>query len=97
MMIYPVGGVSFKLSGGHGYVKLKCQSQLSSESPAPVTFRITTGSGTKAAPSRGPVSHDFSQGAVSGLPQDIETWDFNAAVDEDSATFVVCLEVVPST
>lgn len=102
MMVYPVhvsharGGTSFKKADGKGYVQLKCESQLP-ESLTPVTFRITTGSGEKTAPSRGPVLHDFSQSAVAGLPKEIEEWDFNAVVDEESSTFVVCLEIVPNT
>lgn len=102
MMIYPKqindgkGGASFKKARGRGFVQLKCEAELT-EALAPVNFRITIGSADKAQTSRGPVLHNFSQSAVSGLPKDIEEWDFNTVVDQESMTFVVCLEIVPRT
>lgn len=99
-MIYPKavsdskGGASFKKSRGHGFVQLKCEAELA-EAIANVRFRISIGSGDKLQPPRGPVSHNFSSSAVCGLPKDQEEWDFSSVVDPDSATFVVCLEIVP--
>jgi len=100
MMIYPKivndskGGASFKKAKGRGYVQLKCEAELS-EAIANVSFRISIGSGDKHEEPRGPVSHNFSSSAVCGLPKDLEEWDFASVVDQESMTFVVCLEIVP--
>lgn len=101
MMIYPKvvsdakGGAAFKKSHGRGFVQLKCEAELS-EAIANVSFRISIGSGEKAQPPRGPVSHNFSSSAVCGLPKEVDEWDFRSVVDEASSTFVVCLEIVPT-
>jgi len=100
MMIYPKivndskGGASFKKAKGRGYVQLKCEAELS-EAIANVQFRISIGSGDRQEDPRGPVSHNFSSSAVCGLPKDLEEWDFQSVVDQESMTFVVCLEIVP--
>lgn len=101
MMIYPKhvsdgkGGASFKKAQGCGFVQLKCETELTA-GLAPVSFCITIGSNDKVASLRGPVIHDFSKSAVSGLPQDIDEWNLNSVVDQLSMTFVVRLELVPS-
>jgi len=100
MMIYPKatndskGGASFKKARGRGYVQLKCEAELS-EAIANVSFRISIGSGENVQAPRGPVLHNFSSSAVCGLPKEQEEWDFAAVIDQDSMTFVVCLEIVP--
>jgi len=96
MMLYPTaindgkGGASFKKARGRGYVQLKCEAELL-EAAANVSFRIHVGK----QPPRGPVQHNFLHSAVCGLPKEIEEWDFGAAVDNESMTFVVCLEIIP--
>eukprot|EP00927_Polykrikos_kofoidii_P041827 TRINITY_DN3568_c0_g1_i2.p1 TRINITY_DN3568_c0_g1~~TRINITY_DN3568_c0_g1_i2.p1 ORF type:complete len:312 (-),score=52.33 TRINITY_DN3568_c0_g1_i2:44-886(-) len=100
MIIYPMfvndakGGASFKKARGHGFVQLKCEAELS-EAHAQVSYRIYIGSGDKLQAPRGPVLHNFAHSAVSRLPKKEEEWDFNAAVDQESMTFCVCLEVTP--
>lgn len=100
MMLFPIftkdgkTGASFKRSQGRGIVQLKCEADLS-DAHAQVRLRISIGSGSKAQPPRGPVSHTFTRGSVCGLPKDQEEWDFRAVVEQESTTFIVCLEVVP--
>lgn len=100
MMIYPrvvsenKGGASFKKAKGHGFVQLKCEAELS-EAIAQVTWRISIGSGEQRQDPRGPVHHNFALSAVSRLPKEREEWDFLQAVDQESMTFVVCLEISP--
>lgn len=88
------GGASFKMAGGRGYVELACEEVLPASAPE-VTFRIAIGTGEKRHPHRGPVSHNFSQKKVCGLPKDQALWNFNTAVDKETKTFAVCLEILP--
>mmetsp|Transcript_87962 Transcript_87962/g.247144 ORF Transcript_87962/g.247144 Transcript_87962/m.247144 type:complete len:458 (-) Transcript_87962:88-1461(-) len=100
MMIYPKvvsdskGGASFKKAKGHGFVQLKCEAELQ-ESVANVDWRISIGSGERLQAPRGPVTHNFALSAVSRLAREQEEWNFNEAVDPESSTFVVCLEIIP--
>jgi len=99
MMIYPKivndskGGASFKKARGRGFVQLKCEAELF-DVAAPVNFRIAIGSKETLQEPRGPVCHNFSASAVCGLRKEEEEWDFAAVVDQESMTFVVCLEIV---
>jgi len=96
LMLYPKvvsdskGGASFKKARGCGFVQLKCEAELS-QADANVQWRIVIG-----GVARGPVIHNFSNSAVSRLPKDKEEWEFSTAVDQDSQTFVVCLEIMPA-
>lgn len=100
MMIYPKivndakGGASFKKARGRGFVQLKCEAEMR-EDFANVSFRISIGSGPNMQEPRGPVQHNFSGSAVGGLPREQEEWDFSNVVEQDSQTFVVCLEIMP--
>lgn len=87
------GGASFKKAGGRGYVDLACQNELPQSVP-PVRFRIGIGTGERKRDPRGPVTHNFAEKAVSGLPKKDGLWDFNLAVDKGTHTFVVCLEIL---
>jgi len=99
MMIYPhvvndkKGGASFKKANGRGYIELACEDELRPD-VQDVRFRIAIGSGDKRMPARGPVSHNFGEKAVSGLPKKDALWDFTQAVDKATSTFVVVLEVL---
>jgi len=104
MMIYPnvtndaKGGASFKKAQGKGFVHLKCEAELS-EAVDQVKFRIGIGSGSLAQVPRGPMSHNFSQKAdcrYSTSPQGGEEFDFRAAIDADSMTLLILLEIVPA-
>eukprot|EP00441_Pelagodinium_beii_P046246 CAMPEP_0197620426 /NCGR_PEP_ID=MMETSP1338-20131121/1250_1 /TAXON_ID=43686 ORGANISM="Pelagodinium beii, Strain RCC1491" /NCGR_SAMPLE_ID=MMETSP1338 /ASSEMBLY_ACC=CAM_ASM_000754 /LENGTH=395 /DNA_ID=CAMNT_0043189603 /DNA_START=52 /DNA_END=1239 /DNA_ORIENTATION=+ len=100
MMIYPQkiddgkGGSCFRKANGKGYCQLKCEAELPEEL-AWVTFRISIGSGSKLQGPRPEVSHNFASSAVCGLRKEDEIWNFLEALDPDSMTFVVCLEIVP--
>jgi len=99
MMIHPKvideskGGGSFKTANGRGYVQLACEDVLPTSAPE-VSFCVTIGTGEKRQPLRGPVSHNFSEKKVCGLPKDKALWNFNSVVDKESKTFVVCLELL---
>jgi len=88
------GGTSFKKSKGTGFVQLKCEADLS-RIDASVKFRISIGSGETLQGARGPISHNFSQRSVCHLPPGLDEWDFSTAVDRESRTFAICLEIVP--
>jgi len=84
------GGASFKKSGGWGSVWLKCEA-----SKGMVEFLVSISTGRPDAPRepRGPVKHDFSELSTVGLPKSQEQWDFTKAVDKESQTFTVCLDI----
>jgi len=95
MMIHPRSGTAnFNSSRGNGFIQLKCEDELL-EGDAKVSFRFFIGSGEKMQPPRGPVLHDFAQNSICGLPKGQDVWDFSKAVDRDSMTTVVCLEIMP--
>jgi len=91
------GRYSFHASKGHGFVQLKCETELSSGCGHTLAFRV--GAGADAAgneePLRGPVVNDFAQHSVCGLPEAVEEWNFASGVDPETQTFVVVLEVLP--
>lgn len=99
MMIYPKvssenkGGASFKKAKGKGSIQLKCEAELE-EASGNVTFQISIGSGAVVQGPRGPVQHNFASSPACGLPPKQEEWDFNEVVEQESMTFVVCLEVL---
>lgn len=101
MLIHPLvvndkkGGGSFKKAGGRGYVEIACEQELPAGVPD-VQFRISIGSGERRSVARGPVSHNFAERSVAGLPKKQGLWDFNVAVDRETHTFVVCLELLSS-
>eukprot|EP00930_Biecheleria_cincta_P065615 TRINITY_DN5145_c2_g1_i1.p1 TRINITY_DN5145_c2_g1~~TRINITY_DN5145_c2_g1_i1.p1 ORF type:complete len:511 (+),score=107.38 TRINITY_DN5145_c2_g1_i1:83-1615(+) len=84
------GGASFKKAGGCGSVQLKSES-----STGLVTFLVSISNGSPDFPrqSRGPVRHDFSELSTCGLPKGQDQWEFTKAVDKESQTFTVCLEI----
>lgn len=66
----------------------------------PVTFRLGVGSHAnpkKQQKYRGPVRHDFRERPICGLEGRDEWWDFQRSVDKPTESFVVCLEVFPSS
>jgi len=89
------GGTSFKKSSGRGSLQLKCESDLG-EAACDLRLCFSVGAAEGSLLDwRGPLTHDFSKGAVCGTPSCHEQWDFLAATDQDSMTFVICLDVVP--
>lgn len=98
LIIYPKnvseakGGASFRKAKGKGFVQLKCEADLALAAQD-IKFSLSVGHEGKMEKRRGPVSHNFSQSAVCGLPKGEDEWDFNACKDEHSKTFVICLEV----
>lgn len=93
------GGASFRKAKGRAIIQLKCEAPREEQESNPISFFLSAGSGCignpRLHPARGPVTCNFSQSGVCGLPKDSEAWDFLDVVDEKSQTFVVCLQVVP--
>jgi hypothetical protein len=87
---------SFKKSSGYGYLQLKCQTGIAKDIPMVVKFTLSIGDGEgQDRGPRGPVTHNFAEKAVKGLPGELELWDFKGAVDTDSETVLVRLVQLP--
>jgi hypothetical protein len=85
------GCTSFVKSGGRGSVQLKCQTILPNNF-ANVSYRIWLGNKHTWLEPRDPFSHNFAESAISDLPAGSDLWDFNAAVDQETSVFAICLE-----
>ncbi|CAK8998286.1 Uncharacterized protein SCF082_LOCUS5590 [Durusdinium trenchii] len=84
------GGASFKKANGVGSVHLKCEA-----AKGLVNFFVSISNGRpdfKREP-RGPVKHNFAELSTCGLRKGDEMWDFTKAVDKETQTFAVCLEI----
>jgi len=108
MMIYPKdrdhggvdgkGGACFKRSSGQGIIQLKCEGDLS-DKELEVKFKLAIGNGSASgmqSPKRPeqPVTHQFSQSAVCGLPKSSnDIWNFKEVVDPQSQTYNVYLSI----
>merc|ERR1712113_1358858 len=86
-------GASNFRSCSNGIVRLKCD-EAELDAGSSVTFRIVL-SGIHAHRPRGPVRYDFSQGLLCGLPNELEEWHLLGAVESESSTFSIRLEVPP--
>lgn len=84
------GGPCFKKASGWGSVQLKCEV---SRGVVTYTISLTNVTNTLARQARGPFTHDFAKQSTASLPKDQEQWDFTKAVDHETQTFIVCLEV----
>merc|ERR1712151_1152986 len=80
------GGASFKKANGSGTVHLRCLDEAKREDTPVVKFQIIVGKDvqdrTTWSPPRGPVTHDFSNRALVGLPEAVEEWHFPSFVSE---------------
>mmetsp|Transcript_2908 Transcript_2908/g.8101 ORF Transcript_2908/g.8101 Transcript_2908/m.8101 type:complete len:250 (-) Transcript_2908:261-1010(-) len=92
MLIYPHCAASFRKAAGRGRIELKCSHGLP-EDVTDMSFCVSVGDGKKFEALRGPFSHDFAVNGVGRLPKGQEEFDLKAAVDPESVTFVVRLEV----
>jgi len=99
-VMHPAGGdrESFKTAGGRGYVQLKCESDTLHYEKCPLTFRLGISSGCgddKWLAAKGPVTHDFGGrfGFITGLAEDQEEWDLQSAVENETKTFSIYLEI----
>merc|ERR1719498_2022394 len=94
------GGASFRKAKGKSIVQLKCEAPRDEEDMEsyPIRFYLSAWNGREqgsvALPMRGPVTCNFAQSGICGLPKDNEVWDFPDVVDQASQTFVICLEVL---
>jgi len=84
----------FRAAKGVGRIHLKCTQEIG-EGEGDVTYRLGIGHGPSAQGPRGPVTHTFAASAVSGLPKDIEDWDFTQVACKRSRIFAVYLDIVP--
>lgn len=91
------GGASFRKAGGRATVTLKCEAPCDEHTCYPISFKLSAGSGHAGQQgfeaARGPFTSNFARSGVCGLPKECEVWDFLPLVDQESQTFVVCLEV----
>jgi len=98
MVITAQGGSSFRKTQGKGVVQLKCEGPR--EGQKSIAFSLSVGSGhhsdSRLQPQRGPVTHNFGQSGICGLPKKCEVWDFSQVLHEQSQTFVVVLDVACS-
>lgn len=81
------GQTSFKKAKGCGSVHLKLGECV--RVPPTLRFCISVGGVTKE------IQHDFNESIVGSMPRNDEKFDFGAAVDSASSTFLVTLEVLP--
>lgn len=84
---------SFQKARGCGSVELKIVEGV--EKVPAFSFCLSVGSGDEMQGPRGPVEQRFESSSVCGLPREEEDWDFKAATDEASNTFLVSLQVLP--
>jgi len=95
------GGKShkFKQAGGKGSIELCCRD--ADPMIPPVSFRFSVCSGKNFAnpelPPGALVSHDFTTKTTCPGQEEWEEWDFERAVDDATKTFIVCLEILPSS
>merc|ERR1712192_85325 len=85
-------GQCFRTSSGCGKIELKCQG-IPPQGAGPLTLVYRIGSGKLAQNQRGPVIHDFNAASVARLQEGEDEWNFKLAVDPQSASFDVCVEV----
>ncbi|CAK0897110.1 unnamed protein product [Prorocentrum cordatum] len=83
---------SFRRAKGRGRVTLMCTDPVRARTR--VQFRIAVGSASSESQEpRGPVTHDFFENRVAGLPTGSDEWDFKKIADASTETFTVLLEV----
>lgn len=92
------GSCSFSKAHGRCIIQLKCEAPRE-ELDSYMTFYLAAGNGRqeherRTAP-RGPVTLNFAQSGIAGLPKDREVFDLLDIMDLQTKTFVICLEVLP--
>lgn len=92
------GKSSFRKAHGKAVIQLKCEAPRTDLESYPISFFLSIGTGRdephQRLQPRGPVTCNFAQSGICGLPKDSEVWDMLGIVEEKSRTFIVCLEVV---
>lgn len=83
------GLASFQKARGCGSIELKIIE--GAEKAKAFSFCLSIGSNDKKEAPRGPVQHSFASSSVCGLSRDEEDWDFSAATDPVTNTFLVSL------
>lgn len=89
--------VTFRDSEGRGTIELKCESSVDDSTGRcnSFYFRMSLGRGDQTW--RNSLRHNFATSAVGLLSQEEqEEWEFPIAVDKESGTFAVCLEIMPA-
>jgi hypothetical protein len=83
-------GSCFKKSRGRGFLRLKCEADLSN-AVANLAFRFSIGSGQKRLVQGSDIEHNFATNAVCDTCH--TEWPFHDAIDEGSDSFRVLLEI----
>jgi len=89
-------GSTFKKSRGHGHFDIKCESVLP-EASSCVSASFSIGTGLKEQPARGPVLHSFAESATCGLPDDEDDWYLRGAVNKQTKTVPLRVQITPTT
>jgi len=85
------GQACFRKARGWGSVDLKL-TECTAVAPT-LLFGISVGEGSTCTP----VQHDFNDSVVASLSRNDSKFDFTSAVDPNSSTFLVFLEVFPTS
>jgi hypothetical protein len=93
VMLTASGGSTFRRSEGLGCVQVKCVSELNGDARTKV--RVSIGSEGRAQLPRGPLTHSFSSNPVFTLPAELAGWDFCSAVEQESLSMVVNVDIMP--
>jgi len=92
------GKSSFRKAHGKAIIQLKCEAPRTDLESYPISFYLSIGTGRdephQQLQPRGPVTCNFAESGICGLPKDSEVWDMLGVVEEKSRTFIVCLEVL---
>lgn len=87
MVINNKRGGGFKKAKGKGFVMLKCEAPVLDDG-ADLAFSIRVGRGSTLQAPRGPVTNNFAEKSLCGLPDGKDEWDFRSLVDETGMLLV---------
>mmetsp|Transcript_22084 Transcript_22084/g.69202 ORF Transcript_22084/g.69202 Transcript_22084/m.69202 type:complete len:264 (-) Transcript_22084:61-852(-) len=93
LVMHPKREVSFQKSKGTGCIDLKCIHAWPLSAPARMRCTVSVGKGSANRQVRGPFQHDFGSAALCLHSREQDDFDFVAAVDPESMTFPVVLEI----
>eukprot|EP00930_Biecheleria_cincta_P043600 TRINITY_DN29924_c0_g1_i1.p1 TRINITY_DN29924_c0_g1~~TRINITY_DN29924_c0_g1_i1.p1 ORF type:complete len:559 (-),score=111.05 TRINITY_DN29924_c0_g1_i1:460-2136(-) len=87
MVINNKRGGGFKKAKGKGFVMLKCEAPVLDDGSG-LAFSVRVGRGSTLQAPRGPVTNNFSEKSLCGLPDGKDEWDFRSLVDESGMLLV---------
>jgi len=87
MVINNKRGGGFKKAKGKGFVMLKCEAPVLDDG-SDLAFSVRVGRGSTLQAPRGPVTNNFAEKSLCGLPDGQDEWDFRSLVDESGMLLV---------